>query len=282
MKKFSAKEYRCNTLKKAVQCNTQAYPYIRSNNGDKIIYGISPCHGRSYVVDKIGERYIVSKGNGLSYSQYKFLYSGESYEDAWGLLLKQDAMRDFTVGQEIASLGIKTNAMEYLIEVDEVVTYPTGRIVKPILLQYSVECPYRICDYPFVPSEIITQQVKQWESLNNNGYMKSHLIAAEVLISNLSIMHLNKILYNAFHIQNYTWALELLDFELTFTPSYPYASDDYNRHVCDLFQREIIQTYEIINYIAWCLSESVEYEKIDKIFKSYSFDLSDYALGYAF
>lgn len=39
---------------------------------------------------------------------------------------------------------------------------------------------------------------------------------------------------------------------------------------------EIIQTYEIINYIAWCLHEECDYAAIEQIMNSYNFTLNQY------
>lgn len=78
-----------------------------------MVYCVSPIHCRSFVVGrKENGRYIVSKGNGLAYSQYSFLYTPEMPTDVWGLLLKEDALRDFYCGQDVQALGIKTNQME--------------------------------------------------------------------------------------------------------------------------------------------------------------------------
>ena len=86
---------------------TTPYPYLRSEHGDKTMWQVSPIHGRSYVVDRTGEgRYVVSKGNGLGYTQYNFVYTPEMPTDVWGLLLKEDALRDFHCGQEVQALGI--------------------------------------------------------------------------------------------------------------------------------------------------------------------------------
>lgn len=142
-------------------------------------------------------------------------------------------------------------------------------------MQYSVECPFRICDAPFYEySDSIKCEVNKWEKYNEKGFDKFYLIAADVLVKNLAILHANNILHNAINIQNYTWALELLDFELACTPSYPYEKEDDIRHMKDYFSREIIYTYEIINYIAYYLREPIAYDEIDNIFKSYEFDLS--------
>ena len=91
-------------------------------------------------------------------------------------------------------------------------------------------------------------------------------------MSNLRVLHDNEVLHNAIQIQNYTWALELLDFELSCSPSYPYSQEDDRRHVKSLFARELIQTYEVINYIAGVLQEPVDYQKIDDIYAKYGFD----------
>lgn len=255
------------------------YPYLRSLNGDKEMWCISPHHGRSYIVGRGKDgKYIVSKGNGLSYSQYNFLNSGELEDDTFGLLLKQDAIRDFNIGLEVEQLGIKTNHMEYIIQLEHEIVLSNGYILKPILLQYSVECPYRICDVSFYEySNAIQNEVRKWEKYNVWNVDKKYLIAANVLLNNLKVLHTNGILHNAIHVQNYTWALELLDFELACSPKYPYDSEDDKRHAKELFQREIIYTYDIVNYIAHCLGEKIDYGKVDNLFYYYGFDLSKFS-----
>lgn len=256
------------------------YSYLRNKNGDKTMYCISPLHGRSFVVGRTENgRYIISKGNGLSYTQNPFIYTGEFCDGTWGILLPQDAKRDFIMGQEIESIGIKTNQMHCVLELDTEINLPNGTKIKPTLLQYDVESPYRICDAPFVERETIQAEVRKWEQVNEWGYEKYHMIAANVLIRNLRILHDNNILYNAIHEQNYTWALELLDFELACSPNHPYTREDDQRHAKDLFAREIIQTYVIINYIAGVLREEADFKAIDSLFKEFGFDLKQYAVN---
>ncbi|MBR7022126.1 MAG: hypothetical protein IKI09_01465 [Bacteroidales bacterium] len=149
---------------------------------------------------------------------------------------------------------------------------------KPVLLQYNVECPYRISDAPFMTREQITNEVNKWEKLNDKGFDKDYLIAANVLIRNLRIMHDHEVLHNAIHEQNYTWALELLDFELCRMPNHPYTQADNERHVCNLYDREVIQTYQIIIYIAGCLNEPVDFKRLDNLFFEYGFDLNKFKL----
>lgn len=255
------------------------FPYLCLADGDKEILCLSPLHGRSYVVGKTySERYVVSKGNGLSYTQHAFLHTGEFHDGTWGLLLKQDAERDFVMGQEIEALGIKTNHMEYVLELDVELVLPNGHKVKPCLLQYDVECPYRICDAAFMTQEQIQAEVAKWEQMNERGYKKSHMIAANVLVRNLRVLHDHNILHNAISEQNYTWALELLDFELACSPAHPYTSEDNMRHVKDLFPREIIQTYVVINYIAGVLREEIDFAEVDALFADYGFDLKQYEI----
>ena len=260
----------------SVEC---PFPYLLSNKGDKKILCPSPMHGRSFIVGKTKDRrYIISKGNGLCYTQHTFLHTGEFFDGTWGLLLRQDAERDFIMGQEIEALGIKTNHMEYVLELDVEITLPNGHKVKPCLLQYDVECPYRICDAAFMSQEEIHTEVAKWEKLNERGYDKAHLIAANGLIRNLRVLHDHDILHNAISEQNYTWALELLDFELACSPAHPYTSEDDMRHVKDLFPREIMQTYVVINYIAGVLREEIDFAGVDALFAEYAFDLNSAVL----
>lgn len=266
-----------------IVCKTERdysfFPYLCTKCGDKEMMCPSPLHGRSFVVGKVAnDRYVISKGNGLSYTQYTFLHTGEFNDGTWGLLLRQDAERDFIMGQEIEALGIKTNHMEYVLELDVEVELLNGHKVKPYLLQYDVECPYRICDAAFMTQGQIQTEVKKWEQYNERGYKKKHMIAAYVLIRNLRILHDHDILHNAISEQNYTWALELLDFELACSPAHPYTSEDDMRHVKDLFPREIIQTYVVINYIAGVLREEIDYAEVDALFAEYGFDLNRYVV----
>lgn len=240
MKKFKAKEEDYTLLYKGMTKNAP-YPVVRCDNGDKDIYCVSPLHGRSFVVGKEDGRYIVSKGNGLSYTGHAILRTEPWHDDSWGLLLLQDAKRDFLLGQEVAELDIKTNHMEYVI----CLQLSLNIKATPTLLQYSVECPYRICDAPFMTKKDIEQQLSNWERNDNHGYKYYHLMAADILVRNMQILHSHDILHNAIHAQNYTWALELLDFELACSPAHPYTDEDEQRHAKDLFQREIMQTYEV-------------------------------------
>jgi hypothetical protein len=170
--------------------------------------------------------------------------------------------------------------MEYVLRLQEPVTFNNlpNETVYPILLQYNVECPYRICDAAFMQGEQIRTEVAKWQNLNTKHFSEKYLLAADVLISNLRTMHDKDILHNAIHIQNYTWALELLDFELARTPNYPYGEEDEKRFPV-LYHREIIQTYEVINYIAWCLREQFNYKKIDNLWRDYGFDLEKYGIN---
>lgn len=258
--------------------NNCVYPFLRSmNRGDAKMYLVSPLHGRSYVVGRdANNRYIVSKGNGLSYSTFQCVNTLELGADTWGLLLKQDAIRDFIIGNEIRELGIKTNHMQYVLELHKTAFFNNGLQLKPILLQYSVECPYRISDAAFMPVGEIEKWVAKWNSMCEGQYEYCYLMAAELLIRNLNILHSNGILHNAISIQNYTWALELLDFELAHSPNYPKTSEDAKRHIPILFSREIIHTYEIIVYIAGCLKEKVDFQKLRLLFENFGFDLSQY------
>jgi hypothetical protein len=147
------------------------FPYLRSYDGDRKMYCLSPNHGRSYVIDKLDDdRFVVSKGNGLSYSQYTLLNTRQFGDDTLGLLLRQDAERDFLLGQEIEKLGVKTNHMEYVLELEQKIILSTGHMLKPVLLQYDVECPCRISDAPFMTNEQICNEVYKWEKLNDKGY----------------------------------------------------------------------------------------------------------------
>lgn len=256
------------------------YPILKSENGAAEICSISYEHGRSYVLGRNNNRFIISKGNGLSYSRYEFLNFGDFGNDTFGLLLKEDAERDFFIGLEVEELGIRTNKMEYIIEVNKELKIPHSDIIlKPILLQYTVECPYRISDSIYLDETEIKTHIDKWERFNTAGYKYKHLIAAEVLFRNLHILHNNHILHNAISSHNYTWALELLDFEIARTPKYPYTKSDYERHVCELYPREIIYTYQVITKIALSLNEPTDNYTIDIIMMKYGFNLSKYRLA---
>lgn len=271
------KEFKCRKFPYTIlhqNGTNDVYPYLRDPDGDKVMYQVSPNHGRSFLINPYEPRVVVSKGNGLGYSPYSFIHTGEMGNDTWGLLRKEDAERDFYMGLEIEKLGIKTNKMEYVLEIDDEIMLTNGQSIKPVLLQYSVECPWRLNDAPYMSSSDIWNETMKWERLNVKCYDERYLIAAYVLVRNLRILHDHGILHNAIHEQNYTWALELLDFELACSPAHPYTSADDMRHVKDLFPREIIYTYIVINYIAGVLRERMDHRKVEQIFNDYGFDLA--------
>ena len=252
--------------------NIDIYPLIRSKSSKINMWVISPQHGRSYVVGREDNRYIITKGNGLSYTNHRLIKILEQDFEIWGLLRLNDALRDFNLGNEISSLGIKTNRMNAVIELEFNLTFDPTNIIKPILLQYSVECPYRISDAAFIDRKTIHKYIKDWYKLDKWNCDSYYKIAANVLISNLRVLHDHKILHNALTSQNLTWSLELLDFEIASSPRYPYENEDYRRHIPDLFNREILYTYQIILDIAWILKEKPDYNYLDSLFKDYGFD----------
>ena len=276
---YSAEVVPYKILLSNIECNN-IYPYLRSNieTGNKM-YLVSPDHGRSYIVGNDNSRFVISKGNGLSYTSHAFLNTMEFGNDSWGLLLKQDAIRDFIIGNEVRKLGIKTNIMECVLELEKQITLYNGTALNPVVLQYSVECPYRISDSAYMTKDQIRYWVDKWDTKSSNKYKSHYQTATEVLIYNLHTLQKNGILHNAITPQNYTWALELLDFEIAHSPNYPYTTEDEQRHVMDLFAREIIYTYQIIVSIAWLLGEHVDYEWVDNMFEDYGFDLKNYVIA---
>ena len=171
----------------------EVFPYLRNEAGEEEMCCVSSHHGRSYIVGKTSSgRFVISKGNGLSYSQYQLLHTGEFGDDTLGLLLKMDAERDFVMGQEIEALGIKTNHMEYVIELLMEITLTNGHKLNPVLLQYDVECPYRICDAAFMTQEQIQTEVKKWEQYNEWGYKKKHMIVFCMIIEYYIMRFMNK------------------------------------------------------------------------------------------
>jgi hypothetical protein len=267
MLKFKAKNYPYNII---LGEGYIPYPFLRDSQGDREIYCVSPLHGRSFVIVQNEGRWIVSKGNGLSYSKYTFLDTSRIGDTVWGALFKENAIRDYIIGQEIAKLGIKTNLMEYVLEIDTEMRFANiSRNDKPYLLQYSVECPYRICDFAFMPMDCLKKELSKWKK--KNGCSEYYISAANLLIRNLRIMHDNNIMHNAIHVQNYTWALELVDFESARTETTPYDNKEYEEYYPLLMESEFIQTYEVINYIAWCLGEKMNNKLVDALFMDYGF-----------
>lgn len=277
MHTFRAKECDYTVIKKNEPV-VPPFPLIVDLQGDKIIHCASPIHGRSFIVAKSDNgNFIVSKGNGLSYSESAFLDFSKVGSDILGFLPKENALRDFEIGNEVHSLGIKTNIMEYVLQINKSITID-NREYFPYLLQYSVKCPYRICDFAFMKDKEKELALQEIHNMNGGQFKEDYLFVADRLVSNLKILHDNHVMHNAIHAQNYTWALELVDFEASRTDNFPYDNPKYEEYVSELSKGEIIQTYEVINYIAWCLSESINYGKIDNIFKKYGFDLKAHAL----
>lgn len=269
-------------IAKTTSC-VRPIPYLHNiSSKDPLIYTVSPIHCRSFIVGRHDDgRYIVSKGNGLAYSQYSFLHTPELPQNVWGLLRKEDALRDFYCGQDVQKLGIKTNQMECILEIDySIHIRQTDEYIYPVLLQYNVECPYRIADAGFMDLNMIQSEVEKWRMVSNKGFSDDYLIAADILIRNLQEMHNNGILHNALTYENVTWALELLDFEVCHTPQHPYSNSDYLKQLSNMYDREIFDIYKIINYIAGVLRQKIDFSKVDQMFMDYGFDIKKYKVNF--
>lgn len=250
------------------------YPFVRNDDGELNMEIISPNHGRSFLLKKNNDfQWVIGKGNGLSYSTQTSLITSLYDSDTWGRLSLKQAIRDFDIGIEIAALGIKTNRMEYVLSLPFNVIF-NGKEGKAALLQYSVECPYRIVDFAFIPKQLLNAHITNWKPIQDMDMdVPKHLIASDRLFYNLSLLHKYGVLHNAITPQNYTWALELVDFEASHTPNTPFGTKQYQSYIPMLMDMEIIQTYEIVNYIAWCLNEECDYTAIERIMSSYGFSL---------
>ena len=83
--RYSAQEVGYSILYKN-PTNVNPFPLLKSNTGNSTLYNICPAtHCRSFVVSKTDDRFIVSKGNGLSYTEWTFLNTGEFGDDTWGV-----------------------------------------------------------------------------------------------------------------------------------------------------------------------------------------------------
>lgn len=267
MQKFKAERISKFDIKCVSHDNIEIYPLVRNDSGIENIFCVSPLHGRSFILKHLTNgRWIIGKGNGLSYTSYPYILSSSICGDTWGGLSLENALRDFNICNEVRKLGIKTNQMESVIALNKSIV-KNGVPCQSALLQYSVECPYRISDFGFMQKRDIESYIDKW------GSGEKYLYAADVLLNNLNILHSERIMHNAMNTQNYTWALELLDFEASRSNIYPYDNADYEACVPMLIEAEIIQVYEIINYIAWCLGETINYRKIEKLFDKYEFQL---------
>jgi tRNA A-37 threonylcarbamoyl transferase component Bud32 len=251
---------------------TTLFPYIISNNfknGFVKTEVASPLHGRSIIVnfDSTTKRYIITKGNGLTYFPFGFISTEEFDNSSWGFFSSKDACRDYNCGNYISDLGILTNEMEAVFTVAEQTIRFSNLIkeIQPSILQYSVVCPYRISDIPFLSKKIVSSFINNWKKLFEINYSEIHCKAADILLKNIRVMHENDVLHNAIHSQNYTLSLELLDFELSRTPITPYDNENDELHFKKLQKREIIQSLEIINHIAYHFKENINIKVLQQI-----------------
>ncbi|MFV2016351.1 MAG: hypothetical protein ACC656_13040 [Candidatus Heimdallarchaeota archaeon] len=272
-KKLKARSIDYDTIRNANN-HSVLYPYILDLKGDKDLFIVSPYHGRSAITkyNSESEDYCIIKGCGLTYYPGNFINTREYGDHTWGLLLVEDAIRDFDCCLDIQSLNIITSIPDYVIELKmKIELLSSHKVLQPALLQSRVRCPYRICDFKFVDSSILDKLFDHWDDYGVDNNPERYLIAADLLIKNLSILHNNDILHNAIHIQNYTLLLELIDFELSRTPNNKYRSKEDEMQYKNLMNREIIQTLEIVNYISWITKEKINKRKIQKILEKYEY-----------
>ena len=267
-------------IRKSVGVTQEAFPLFIESGGAFQLYCPSPIHGRSAVVKYSDNQYTVIKGCGLTYTSFSIIQSSGFDNHIWGLLAEEDAIRDYSIGLEVSSIGIRTNKMEYVLKLNRKINVRGANVeyIYPFLLQYKVNCPYRLADFPFVDKTIIKSFVNNWRNYCKCEHKEFHMQATDIIVSNLSILHSNGVLHNAMNIQNYTWDLELLDFEAARTNHYKYPVD-YELNVPTFMQEEIIQSYQIISYIAWALGEEINFHKVESVYSKYGFNLKIMSLG---
>lgn len=250
------------------------YPFFISGSSEGVFVEVpSPLHGRSIIADydKKTNRFIITKGNGLTYFPFGFITTQELEGFAWGYLRQEDAIRDYSTGLYVESLGLSTNKMEavFTLEPLTIRSFGMSKTVNPTILQYNVLCPYRLADIPFLSRNTVKKYLKLW--FNFSEEKEFHCIAAEIFLKNLKVMREHDVLHNAIHSQNYTLALELVDFELSRSPITPYGSPEDEKNYPHLMDREIIQSLEIVNYVAFQLDESLNVKKLNKLMLKYGF-----------
>ena len=250
--------------------SSKLYPYIISDKETNLnCYKPSPLHGRSIISDfsTTTNKFIITKGNGLTYFPFGFVSTEELEDHAWGYLRKQDAIRDYNSGVFIKRLGILTNNMEAVFTLKSQLFILPNSVskIEPTVLQYNVICPFRIADIPFMSKEVILHFVNKWKDLHENIHFEIHCTAAEVLLKNVRLMHENDVLHNAINSHNYTLSLELLDFELARTPVTPFDNEIDEQSYKNLQKREIIQSLEIVNQIAFFFKEKLNSKLLRQI-----------------
>jgi hypothetical protein len=236
----------------------------------------SPLHGRSIIAkfEVDSNRYTITKGNGLTYFPYGFIATEELENHASGYLRKEDAIRDYLSGEFVSGLGIITNKMDAVFSIEPQLIRFSNHVseIEPIILQYNVICPYRISDIPFLSKELVLSFIDNWTNIFEIKHSEIHCNAAEVLLSNIKIMHENEVLHNSIHSQNYSLSLELLDFELSRTPLTPYNDFVDEKTYIKLKKREIIQSLEIVHQIAFYFKETINNKILRQIMIKNSFE----------
>lgn len=257
------------------QGNIKYYPYYVSEEKKSIKVEVpSPYHGRSIIADydEKTKRFVITKGNGLTYFPFGFVATKELEDNTWGFLRQQDAVRDYKTGLFVSRLGLLTNNMEavYILDSKTIRTIDGKYFESPTILQYNVISPYRLSDIPYLPNFTINKYLKNWKFLSNER--EYHCIAADVFLKNLRVMWDNDVLHNAIHNQNYTMALELVDFELARSPETPYENPEDEKNYKALRNREVIQSLEIVNYLAFQLNEVLNISALRYLMKKYGFE----------
>lgn len=224
---------------------------------------VSPLHEYDYVMCQNAsmDRYIISEGNGLYFTQVPCLCTDESDGKAFGLFTKENALRAFHNGQVTASLGIKAPRMLCVLEVDKKLTIGT-RTTRPCLLQYDVECPFLIADAAFYERFYFEEFYQKWTFPGIPDSDARHLVAARILAKDLRIMRNAQIPHRTMSVQNITWTLELLNVGHVIS-----STCLYTEPVEPSYAQEVLCAYQIIKYIAGVLVEDVDYQKIDSILR---------------
>lgn len=233
----------------------------KSNSHVKAIIP-SPWHGRSVSICKSNKKWIVIKGAGCPYMKYPYTITPENKNRYWGLITKDECLREYYFMNKVNSLGVKTSTF---LSINKLIgDFKTS--IQPYNLIYSLETPLRLIDLDFLNPE--QKKLIKNKLLNKSKYKKLHLHFIDVISEYLLTLYSNGIIHNSLSTHNITLSLELIDFEASFERE-TCEEGEFNK----LIPREIVQLREIGFSIAYWFEEKYNINDVEDIIHSKRFDL---------
>jgi hypothetical protein len=243
-----------------------------------LLISYSPLHRRSGVSKILDEGAIVVKGVG----ETSLLLNGWTKKlEEHGIFSLEDGVREKDISMRFSELQIDVPSplaireLENLYDERGTLIPSSACKLRPCNYYYRVQEPIRICDIPFLDSELRSKAISRNLSRvapSVSGGSNAILTYVEKFVEKLARasgnLHLEGFHNAGIWEHNITMAGELLDFEQAYHPAIKSKYEFYNEDIAEHQDEEVLKAINACNYLSGLLATPLSERRVVDVFVS--------------